>query len=108
MRDHDDADFRRYAAARAPALRRTAYLLCGDWHGAEDLVQVALTKLYLNWRRVRHQHSLDGYARKVLVRVYLDERRRKRPESPTATLPPTSCRRPGRTFRSRSRATAAR
>jgi DNA-directed RNA polymerase specialized sigma24 family protein len=38
-------DFRELYAARAAALRRTAYLLCGDWHHAEDLVQVSVAEL---------------------------------------------------------------
>jgi RNA polymerase sigma-70 factor (sigma-E family) len=87
VRRQDEADFRSYVTARAPALRRTAHLLSGDWHTAEDLVQVALTKLYLNWRKVRDLDRLDGYARQVLVRVYLDDQRKRRRESPAERLP---------------------
>jgi RNA polymerase sigma-70 factor (sigma-E family) len=87
VRHQEEADFRSYVTARAPALRRTAHLLSGDWHAAEDLVQVTLTKLYLNWRKVRHANSLDGYARQVLVRVYLDDQRKRRRESPAERLP---------------------
>ncbi|MBW8807224.1 MAG: SigE family RNA polymerase sigma factor, partial [Catenulisporales bacterium] len=43
-------EFRELYAARAAALRRTAFLLCGDWHAAEDLVQVSFAKLYAAWR----------------------------------------------------------
>jgi hypothetical protein len=51
-----DAEFAEYFAARSGAMRGTAYLLCGDWHRAEDLVQVTFTKLYLAWRKVsRHE-----------------------------------------------------
>lgn len=71
-----DEEFAAYDAARGGALRNTAYLLCGDWHLAHDLTQTALTKLYLAWSRVHQRDGLDGYARKVLVRVFLDERRR--------------------------------
>ncbi len=46
-------EFLAYAQARGRALRRTAYQLCGDWHAAEDLVQTALTKLYVAWPRVQ-------------------------------------------------------
>src|ERR1051325_2181271 len=56
-------------------MRRTAYLLCGDWHRAEDIVQNALIKLYVAWSRVR-KDSVDAYARKVLVRTAIDEGRR--------------------------------
>jgi RNA polymerase sigma-70 factor (sigma-E family) len=62
-----DADFSAYMAARQPALLRTAYLLTGDRHTAEDLVQTALAKLYLSWDRVQRHESLDGYVRRILV-----------------------------------------
>ena len=58
------------------ALRRTAYLLCGDWHRAEDLVQSVFTSLCANWHHVRDQASLDGYVRTMLVRRVIDESRR--------------------------------
>jgi len=75
MSDRDRA-FAEYFAARSEAMRGTAYLLCGDWHRAEDLVQTAFTKLYLAWNRVSRHEVLDGYARQTLVRTFLDERRR--------------------------------
>jgi RNA polymerase sigma-70 factor (sigma-E family) len=71
-----DAAFAEYFAARSEAMRGTAYLLCGDWHRAEDLVQSAFTKLYLAWNRVSRHEVLDGYLRKTLVRTFLDQRRR--------------------------------
>lgn len=70
-----DSEFGEYFAARAHALRATAYLLCGDWHRAEDITQVAMTKLYLAWPRLR-DHGIDAYARKVVVRTFLAENRR--------------------------------
>ena len=81
-------DFEGYAAARAPALRRTAYLLCGDWHRAEDLTQSALVKLYVAWRRAARADNVDAYARKVLLRCWLDEGRRggRQREVPMADL----------------------
>jgi RNA polymerase sigma-70 factor (sigma-E family) len=75
MRDRDQA-FAEYFAARSGAMRGTAYLLCGDWHRAEDLVQTAFTKLYLHWHRVQRHEALDPYVRQVLVRTYIDDRRR--------------------------------
>ena len=75
MIDRDEA-FAVYFAARSDAMRRTAYLLCGDWHQAEDLVQVAFTKLYLAWHRVSRHEALDAYVRQTLIRTFLDERRR--------------------------------
>ena len=48
-----DREFAEYVEARALTMRRTAFLLCGDWHRAEDVVQSALIKLYVAWSRVR-------------------------------------------------------
>lgn len=88
-----EREFADYVAARSRLLCTTAYLLCGDWHRAEDLTQTALTKLYLAWRRIDRRESVDAYARRVLVRTVLDERRRPwRRENPAAELPE----RPGR------------
>ncbi|MEV6712338.1 SigE family RNA polymerase sigma factor [Lentzea sp. NPDC051208] len=70
-----DREFGEFVDARALVMRRTAYLLCGDWHRAEDIVQTALIKMYVAWSRVR-KDSVDAYARKVLVRTAVDETRR--------------------------------
>ena len=75
MSDRDGA-FADYFAARSGAMRGTAYLLCGDWHRAEDLVQAAFTKLYVNWHRVGRHEALDPYVRKVLIRTFIDDGRR--------------------------------
>ncbi|GIH13341.1 SigE family RNA polymerase sigma factor [Rugosimonospora africana] len=84
-----DADaYRDFVSARLDRLRRTGYLLCGDWHTADDLVSAALIKLYRHWRRVSTMDNLDGYLHRVLVRVWLDERRRPwRRELPYAVPP---------------------
>jgi RNA polymerase sigma-70 factor (sigma-E family) len=71
-------EYEQYAMARAGALRRTAYLLCGDWTHAEDLVQTALVRLYVAWRRASKADNLDAYVRKILLRCWLDENRRGR------------------------------
>ncbi|KAA2260135.1 SigE family RNA polymerase sigma factor [Solihabitans fulvus] len=88
MQDRD-AEFVEYVDARALVMRRTAYLLCGDWHRAEDLVQTALTKIYVAWPRLRKDGSVDAYSRKVLVRTAIDESRRafRRRETVVDTLP---------------------
>lgn len=75
MRDRDVA-FAEYFAARSEAMRGTAFLLCGDWHRAEDLVQSAFTRLYVHWNRVARHEALDPYVRKVLLRVFIDDGRR--------------------------------
>ena len=71
-----DGEFSAYVAARGPALRRTAYLACGDWHRADDITQTALMKLYGAWSRVQQSVGVDAYARRIVLRVYLDELRR--------------------------------
>ena len=66
MRRSDrEAEFTEYVDARRAQLSRTAYLLCGDSHRAEDLVQTALVKLYLAWPRVRKDGNVDAFARRV-------------------------------------------
>jgi RNA polymerase sigma-70 factor (sigma-E family) len=70
-----DDDFTAYVQARLAWLRRVAYLLCQDWQRADDLVQTAITSLYVHWRRARTMESIDGYARTILVRAFLSERR---------------------------------
>ena len=80
--------FRDFVAARSPALQRTAYLLVGDWALAEDLVQTALIKTYLAWRRLDSVAAIEPYARTVLVHTASRWwRRRWRGERPTAMLP---------------------
>jgi RNA polymerase sigma-70 factor (sigma-E family) len=88
MRLRDEAEFKEYVAAQSLALRRTAYLMCGDWHQAEDLVQTALLRLYRSWSKVQRSDSRDAYVRQVLVRCLIDERRRGwRRERPFAEMP---------------------
>jgi RNA polymerase sigma-70 factor (sigma-E family) len=84
----DPDEFLEFATARSSQLFRTAWLLCGDWHLAEDLVQTTLGKLFRSWRRVRSADSPDAYARTVLVRSYLSYRRRRSStEKPYGSLP---------------------
>jgi RNA polymerase sigma-70 factor (sigma-E family) len=64
-----------FVQGRYLALRRTAYLLCGDWHRAEDLVQGTLVKVVVAARR-RRVDSLDAYSRQVLLRLFLEENKR--------------------------------
>ncbi|GAB2586823.1 SigE family RNA polymerase sigma factor [Streptomyces capparidis] len=83
-----DTEYAEFATARAGQLFRTAWLLCGDWHLAEDLVQTTLGKLYRSWRRVARADNPDAYARTVLVRSYIShQRRRSSGEQPYAVLP---------------------
>ncbi len=83
-----EAEFTAYVTARRAHLRRTAYLLCGDWHGAEDLVQITLAKLFAAWPRLHRGASPEAYARKTLVRAHIDETRRPwRRESHNRAMP---------------------
>jgi RNA polymerase sigma-70 factor (sigma-E family) len=80
--------YREYVTARMEVMRRTAYLLCRDWHTADDLVSITLSKLYKHWSRISQQTAIDAYTRKVLLRTWLDEKRRPwRREQPTEELP---------------------
>jgi RNA polymerase sigma-70 factor (sigma-E family) len=74
-------DFSAYVAVRWQRLLRTSYLLAGDRHAAEDLLQTTLVKAYVQWDRVRRADSPDAYVRRMLLNELLagkrrDERRR--------------------------------
>ncbi|MGW4384492.1 SigE family RNA polymerase sigma factor [Kitasatospora sp. NPDC004531] len=77
MRGQDELGFEEYAASRSRRLYRTAYLLCGDPHRAEDLAQATLAKLFAHWRRASRMENLDAYARTVLTRTFLAEQRKR-------------------------------
>ncbi|MEY9927940.1 RNA polymerase sigma-70 factor (sigma-E family) [Catenulispora sp. GP43] len=74
----DEEDFRQFAASRQKQLLRGAYLLCGDWHSAEDLVQTAFGLMYRSWRRIKRVEHPDAYAKQVLYRCHLSAKRKKR------------------------------
>ncbi|MFG3418532.1 SigE family RNA polymerase sigma factor [Micromonospora sp. NPDC049460] len=76
MPDASDQEYIEYVTARLPALRRLAYALSGDADQADDLVQETATRLYSRWSRIREVGQLDAYVRAVLVRLFLDTRRR--------------------------------
>ena len=62
-----DAEFTEYLAVRQPALLRTAYLLTGDRHQAEDVLQTSLAKLYLAWDKVHDRNAVDASGRRILL-----------------------------------------
>jgi RNA polymerase sigma-70 factor (sigma-E family) len=79
--------FTAFVSARGAALRRTAYLMTGDWHEAEDVVQTALAKLYVAWPRV-DAVGAEAYVRRIVANVVVDGRRRSwKGERATAELP---------------------
>ncbi len=73
-----DDDFARFAEVAFPRLQRIAFLLCGDWHTAEDLAQITLAKVFAARRRILRSDAIDAYARKTLLNAYLADSKRKR------------------------------
>ena len=71
-----DQEFGDYYASRAHRMRATAYLMCGDWHRADDHTQAAFVALHRHWRRVRDKGALDAWMRRTLMRAVVDESRR--------------------------------
>ncbi|MBF0689453.1 MAG: SigE family RNA polymerase sigma factor [Cellulomonas sp.] len=74
-----DEEFAAFMAAAVPSLGRTAWLLCGDTHQADELVQQALVRTYLAWDRAREGEPL-AYARRVLANQRVSTWRRRRRE----------------------------
>ncbi|GAB2690261.1 SigE family RNA polymerase sigma factor [Kitasatospora kifunensis] len=71
-------DFLEFATARGGQLYKTAYLLTGgDRHLAEDLVQEALSRMFVRWKRLSRLENPAGYAQTVLVNTFLSLRRRR-------------------------------
>jgi RNA polymerase sigma-70 factor (sigma-E family) len=75
--DGTPADFSRFVASRWRALARTAYLLTGDFHEAEDLVQTTLARVYPHWHRVRPE-TAEHYVRRALVNNSRSRHRKRR------------------------------
>jgi RNA polymerase sigma-70 factor (sigma-E family) len=76
MQPDDSAEFEQFVVARQTHWLRTAFMLSGQWHAAEDLVQSVLERLYVSWPRVVSASSPDAYVRRSLVNAFLSERRR--------------------------------
>ncbi|GAA4899843.1 RNA polymerase sigma-70 factor (sigma-E family) [Stackebrandtia albiflava] len=64
-------DFDEYVRTAGAALLRFAFLLCGDAHRAEDLVQEALARCHRRWRAIERRAGVDTYVRKAILRQYL-------------------------------------
>jgi len=71
-----EQDYVDYVSGAQARLRGVAHRLCGSPHEADDLVQSAITTLYVHWKRIRGVGNLDAYVRAMVVRAYLSERRR--------------------------------
>lgn len=74
--DADERDFSAYFAGSYERVRRTAYLMTGDWHRADDVAQAAFVRLAKSWRSVRDRTALDAYMRTCVFREAIDESRR--------------------------------
>jgi len=83
----DEGGFDAFVRARTPALLRTAYLLTGDQHLAEDLVQSALARTHLHWRKIG-QHGAEAYTRKIMYNLQVSLWRRRRVAEITPARPP--------------------
>jgi len=93
----EEDEFRAFVGVRMDRWRRAAYLLCHDWHTADDLVGVVVARLCRHWRRVSTADNPDAYAQRVLTTAWLDERRRPwRREHPAAELPDSGADQPDR------------
>jgi RNA polymerase sigma-70 factor (sigma-E family) len=75
VRGEDEREYVEFVTARRPGLHRAAYLMCGDPHRADDIVQATMTALYRKWRRARDADNIDAYVHRMLVREYLAEKR---------------------------------
>ena len=91
----DDQEFHDFVTQRMERWRRSAYLMCQDWHTANDLVSIAIAQIYRHWRTVRQADNPEAYAQRILTRTWLSERRRpwrrersseRLPDQPVAAL----------------------
>ncbi|WP_171112311.1 MULTISPECIES: SigE family RNA polymerase sigma factor [Streptomyces] len=88
MQAEPEAQFQEFVRARWSHLVRTAYLLTGDAHHAEDLTQTALAKAYRSWRRVARSDSPEAYVRRMLVTCNSDRFRKRRVREALTASPP--------------------
>ncbi|MGW1544115.1 SigE family RNA polymerase sigma factor [Streptomyces sp. NPDC002309] len=80
-------EFEEFVAQCGPRLLRSAWLLTGDRHLAEDLLQTALARSWPKWRRIQDEHP-EAYVRRVMINVHASWwRRRWRGEVPHESLP---------------------
>ena len=75
-RDQYEEEFEAFVAGSARSLLRTGYLMTGDLEGAEDLVQESFAKVAQRWQKVRRMQAPTAYARRILINLARDDRRR--------------------------------
>ncbi len=88
MKAEDEEQFQGFVRSRWPRLVRTAYLLTGDRHLAEDVAQSALAKAYRSWSRVIRSDNPDAYVRRILVSCDRDRFRKRRVPEHLTDMPP--------------------
>jgi RNA polymerase sigma-70 factor (sigma-E family) len=88
-----EQQFHEYVLSRRGVLLHEAFLMVGDVHAAEDLVQTALAKVYVAWHRVVASDSPDAYVRRIMVNANLSRLRRRRVGEVLTGLPPESAER---------------
>ena len=101
----DEAEFAAFMATAAPQLAKTAWLLTGDEHQAEELVQEALTRTFMGWRKARREPM--AYARKMLAGRRLAQKRSRFREPSMGQVPDTHLESGERTVAERDRLTRA-
>jgi RNA polymerase sigma-70 factor (sigma-E family) len=82
-----DEEFQEFMRNRASPLHQSAYLLCGDWHLADDLVQDTLIKAYHHWPRIRGMENPDAYVRRILLNEVRGRWRRRERVIPVSRFP---------------------
>jgi RNA polymerase sigma-70 factor (sigma-E family) len=65
-----EEEFREFVGSCAASLHRTAYLLCGDWHLASDLVQETFVQTFRHWRRVQRADNQNAYVKRILINEF--------------------------------------
>ena len=65
-----EEEYREFVGSRAASLHRTAYLLCGDWHLADDLVQETFVQTFRHWRRVQRADNQNAYVKRILINEF--------------------------------------
>ena len=65
-----EEEYREFVGSRAASLHRTAYLLCGDWHLANDLVQETFVQTFRHWRRVQRADNQNAYVKRILINEF--------------------------------------
>jgi RNA polymerase sigma-70 factor (sigma-E family) len=88
VRHAEEQEFHDFVSTRMDRWRRSAYLMCQDWHTADDVVSVAVGRLYEHWPKARDADNIDAYAQRIVTRSWLNEERRPwRRESPHEAPP---------------------